>query len=99
MEQDELLWAAVWLYMATGDQEYKGYIAGANNLGWVPQSLGWDNKFIGAQALVAKARYISTIIKLTANFQCQQTDNYLNCRPSCSSSFKGSCPTTATTAR
>jgi hypothetical protein len=62
MEQDELLWAAVWLYIATGDQEYKGYIAGANNLGWVPQSLGWDNKFIGAQALVAKARYISTII-------------------------------------
>ncbi|XP_051227686.1 endoglucanase 14-like [Lolium perenne] len=53
-DEDELLWAAVWLYIATGDQEYKGYIAGANNLGWVPQSLGWDNKFIGAQALVAK---------------------------------------------
>ena len=54
MEQDELLWAAVWLYIATGHQEYKAYIAGANNVGGVRQSLGWDDKFVGAQALVAK---------------------------------------------
>ncbi|KAF6993546.1 hypothetical protein CFC21_010423 [Triticum aestivum] len=51
---DELLWAAIWLYIATGHQEYKAYIAGANNVGGVPQSLGWDDKFVGAQALVAK---------------------------------------------
>lgn len=54
MEQDELLWAAVWLYIATGHQEYKAYIAGTNNVGGVPQSLSWDDKFVGAQALVAK---------------------------------------------
>lgn len=54
MEQDELLWAATWLYIATGDQEYKAYIAGANNVGGVRQSLAWDDKFVGAQALVAK---------------------------------------------
>lgn len=54
MEQDELLWAAVWLYVATGDQEYKAYVAGANNVGGVRQSLAWDDKFVGAQALVAK---------------------------------------------
>lgn len=58
MEQDELLWAAVWLYIATGHQEYKAYIAGAGNLGGAGQPLGWDNKHVGAQALVAKARYI-----------------------------------------
>ncbi|XP_048574614.1 endoglucanase 14-like [Triticum urartu] len=53
-DEDELLWAAVWLYIATGHQEYKAYIAGANNVGGVRQSLGWDDKFVGAQALVAK---------------------------------------------
>ena len=54
MEQDELLWAAVWLYIATGHHEYKAYIAGANNVGGVRQSLSWDDKFVGAQALVTK---------------------------------------------
>jgi hypothetical protein len=69
MEQDELLWAAVWLYIATGDQEYKAYIAGAGNLGvGVKQPLGWDNKFIGVHALVAKARYIPTIDYDTRKF-------------------------------
>ncbi|XBJ22588.1 hypothetical protein VPH35_000959 [Triticum aestivum] len=53
-DEDELLWAAVWLYIATGHQEYKAYIAGTNNVGGVPQSLSWDDKFVGAQALVAK---------------------------------------------
>ncbi|KAI5017263.1 hypothetical protein ZWY2020_037641 [Hordeum vulgare] len=53
-DEDELLWAAVWLYIATGDQEYKAYIAGASNVGGVRQSLAWDDKFVGAQALVAK---------------------------------------------
>uniref|UniRef100_A0ACD5ZQX3 Uncharacterized protein n=1 Tax=Avena sativa TaxID=4498 RepID=A0ACD5ZQX3_AVESA len=57
-DEDELLWAAVWLYIATGDEEYKAYIAGAGNLGGSGQPLGWDNKHVGAQALVAKARYI-----------------------------------------
>ena len=61
MEQDELLWAAVWLFIATGGQEYKAYITGASNLGGVRPALGWDDKFIGVQALIAKARYISTI--------------------------------------
>lgn len=53
-DEDELLWAAVWLYIATGDQEYKDYIAGASNLGGVRPALGWDDKFVGVQALVAK---------------------------------------------
>jgi hypothetical protein len=27
-EQDELLWAAAWLYVATGGDDYKAYISG-----------------------------------------------------------------------
>ncbi|KAI4989046.1 hypothetical protein ZWY2020_036363 [Hordeum vulgare] len=53
-DEDELLWAAVWLYIATGDHEYKAYISGASNVGRVRQSLAWDDKFVGVQALVAK---------------------------------------------
>uniref|UniRef100_A0ACD5TY72 Uncharacterized protein n=1 Tax=Avena sativa TaxID=4498 RepID=A0ACD5TY72_AVESA len=53
-DEDELLWAAVWLYIATGDEEYRAYIAGAGNIGGAGQPLGWDNKHVGAQALVAK---------------------------------------------
>ncbi|CAM0958146.1 unnamed protein product [Alopecurus aequalis] len=53
-DEDELLWAAVWLYIATGRQEFKDYIADAGNLGGVRPALSWDDKFIGAQALVAK---------------------------------------------
>ncbi|KAI4980023.1 hypothetical protein ZWY2020_016776 [Hordeum vulgare] len=52
-DEDELLWAAVWLYIATGDQEYKAYISGTKERrecgGWL-----WGDKFVGAQALVAK---------------------------------------------
>lgn len=55
--QDELLWAAAWLYIATGGDVYKSYI-------WEhcgsAQSFSWDNKFVGAQTLVAKASYRSS---------------------------------------
>ncbi|XP_062230641.1 endoglucanase 14-like [Phragmites australis] len=49
---DELLWAAVWLYVATGGEDYKAYIAGAGNSGQVQSEFSWDNKFVGAQALI-----------------------------------------------
>ncbi|KAL6865368.1 hypothetical protein ACP4OV_016519 [Aristida adscensionis] len=51
---DELLWAAAWLYVATGGEEYKTYIAGAGNGGGVRPAFSWDDKFVGAQALVTK---------------------------------------------
>ncbi|KAL6594609.1 hypothetical protein ACP70R_048347 [Stipagrostis hirtigluma subsp. patula] len=53
-DEDELLWAAAWLYVATGGEEYKDYIAGAGNGGGVRPMFSWDDKFVGAQALVAK---------------------------------------------
>ncbi|CAL4895874.1 unnamed protein product [Urochloa decumbens] len=53
-DEDELIWAAVWLFIATGGAEYKAFILGDGNAGGVQSALSWDNKFLGAQALVAK---------------------------------------------
>ncbi|KAF0923085.1 hypothetical protein E2562_003312 [Oryza meyeriana var. granulata] len=54
-DEDELLWAAAWLYIATGgEEEYRAYIAAATNLGGVRSMFSWDDKFVGAQTLVAK---------------------------------------------
>ena len=55
MGQDEQIWAAVWLFVATGREDYKAFIAGDGNGGGVQSTLSWDKKFLGAQALVAKA--------------------------------------------
>ncbi|XP_022848852.1 endoglucanase-like [Olea europaea var. sylvestris] len=52
--QDELLWAAAWLYKASGDNSYLNYAA--SNDGWsqAVSEFSWDNKFAGAQTLLAK---------------------------------------------
>lgn len=52
--KDELLWAAAWLYKAGGGNDYLNYAL--NNQGWseVPSEFSWDNKFAGAQTLLAK---------------------------------------------
>uniref|UniRef100_A0A0D3G2U0 Endoglucanase n=1 Tax=Oryza barthii TaxID=65489 RepID=A0A0D3G2U0_9ORYZ len=52
-DEDELLWAAAWLYIATGgEEEYSAYITGATNVGGVRSMFSWDDKFVGAQALL-----------------------------------------------
>lgn len=52
--KDELLWAATWLYKASGDKKYLSYIS--SNKGWsqAVSEFSWDNKFAGAQTLLAK---------------------------------------------
>ncbi|XP_057967918.1 endoglucanase-like [Malania oleifera] len=52
--QDELLWAAAWLYKASGDANYLNYVS--SNQGWsqAMSEFSWDNKFVGAQTLLAK---------------------------------------------
>ncbi|KAL2516765.1 Endoglucanase 20 [Abeliophyllum distichum] len=52
--QDELLWAAAWLYKASGDNSYLNYAS--SNEGWsqAVTEFSWDNKFVGAQTLLAK---------------------------------------------
>ncbi|CAI7828471.1 unnamed protein product [Closterium sp. NIES-54] len=55
---DELLWAAVWLYRATGERRYLDYIVtNEKQLGGTQssvQNFSWDNKYAGAQVLLAK---------------------------------------------
>ncbi|OWM72089.1 hypothetical protein CDL15_Pgr017972 [Punica granatum] len=55
--QDELLWAATWLYRATGEDKYMNYIV--SNQGWsqAVSEFSWDNKFAGVQAILAKEFY------------------------------------------
>ncbi|KAL7160017.1 hypothetical protein ABFS83_01G066600 [Erythranthe nasuta] len=52
--QDELLWAAAWLYKASGDSTYLNYVT--TNQAWSQSvsEFSWDNKFAGAQTLLAK---------------------------------------------
>ncbi|CAM0901689.1 unnamed protein product [Alopecurus aequalis] len=56
--QDELLWAAVWLYEATGDDNYLDYaIRNADSLGGTGIAMtdfSWDNKYVGVQVLLSK---------------------------------------------
>ncbi|KAM3688058.1 hypothetical protein ACJW31_10G121700 [Castanea mollissima] len=55
--QDELLWAAAWLHAASGEKKYLSYVL--SNQGWsqAVSEFSWDNKFVGAQTLLAKEFY------------------------------------------
>lgn len=50
---DELLWAASWLYHATGERSYFEYVIGKNGEDFAnwgsPTWFSWDNKLAGAQ--------------------------------------------------
>ncbi|KAL6349011.1 hypothetical protein AAG906_033667 [Vitis piasezkii] len=58
--QDELLWAAAWLYKASGETRYLNYVS--SNQGWsqAVTEFSWDNKFVGAQTLLAKEFFDGT---------------------------------------
>ncbi|KAH7276275.1 hypothetical protein KP509_39G000600 [Ceratopteris richardii] len=55
---DELLWGAVWLHQATGEQYYLDYVINnADSMGgsgWNIKELSWDVKYAGVQILVSK---------------------------------------------
>ncbi|PIA49033.1 hypothetical protein AQUCO_01300114v1 [Aquilegia coerulea] len=55
---DELLWAAVWMYQATNDQYYLDYLGNNGDsmggTGWAMTEFGWDVKYAGVQVLAAK---------------------------------------------
>ncbi|CAH8352118.1 unnamed protein product [Eruca vesicaria subsp. sativa] len=65
---DELLWAAAWLYKATGENKYLSYVI--SNQGWsqAVNEFSWDNKFAGAQALLASVSIYSYIYKYKSNW-------------------------------
>lgn len=56
--QDELLWAAAWLYHATHNRCYMDYLANnggsLGGTGWAVTEFGWDVKYAGVQVLAAK---------------------------------------------
>ncbi|GMH09337.1 hypothetical protein Nepgr_011178 [Nepenthes gracilis] len=55
---DELLWAAAWLYKATNIQYYLSYLGNNGDslggTGWSMTEFGWDVKYAGVQVLVSK---------------------------------------------
>ncbi|CAI9117979.1 OLC1v1019475C1 [Oldenlandia corymbosa var. corymbosa] len=51
--EDELLWAATWIYRVTKDKYYLDYINQLNP-GDVRGSFSWDDKYVGAQVLIAQ---------------------------------------------
>ncbi|CAL0330979.1 unnamed protein product [Lupinus luteus] len=55
---DELLWAAAWLYQASNNQYYLDYLGrNGDSMGgtlWRMTEFGWDVKYAGVQSLVAK---------------------------------------------
>ncbi|KAM6586101.1 hypothetical protein CsatB_013103 [Cannabis sativa] len=51
--QDEMLWAAAWLYKATSKQQYLDYISSSSDSGGLRTAFSWDDKYVGAQVLVA----------------------------------------------
>lgn len=55
---DELLWAASWMYQATGNEYYLKYMVdNAQSLGgtgWAITEFSWDVKYAGLQVLAAK---------------------------------------------
>ncbi|CAM9003797.1 unnamed protein product [Rhodiola kirilowii] len=52
--QDELLWAAAWLYKSTNDAKYLTYVSEHQGWSQAVNEFSWDNKFAGAQTLLAK---------------------------------------------
>ncbi|KAJ1421644.1 Six-hairpin glycosidase superfamily [Sesbania bispinosa] len=58
---DELLWAASWLYHATGDDSYLQYVTGQNGEDYAewgsPTWFSWDNKLAGTQVLLSRLSF------------------------------------------
>ncbi|GJP46252.1 hypothetical protein CLOM_g5558 [Closterium sp. NIES-68] len=60
---DELLWAAGWLYRATADQQYLGYIRAnkeaLKGAATTAKMFSWDDKYAGAQVLLSQLALVA----------------------------------------
>ncbi|KAG5048012.1 hypothetical protein JHK85_009115 [Glycine max] len=58
---DELLWAASWLYHATGDDSYLQFVTGQDGEDYAqwgsPTWFSWDNKLAGTQVLLSRLSF------------------------------------------
>jgi len=68
-EQDELLWAAAWLHKATRDRSYLQFVLDNQGSSSAVNEFGWDNKFAGAQILLAEVTSSYTIDILIQFFE------------------------------
>ncbi|KAL0283812.1 UNVERIFIED_CONTAM: Endoglucanase [Sesamum angustifolium] len=59
--KDELLWAAAWLYKASGDSNYLNYVSTNQDWSQPASEFSWDSKFAGAQTLLAKMKLLPGI--------------------------------------
>lgn len=63
--QDELLWAALWLYRATDNHSYLNYVLqnalSFGGITWAISEFSWDVKYAGLQiiASMVNLRYLS----------------------------------------
>ncbi|XP_073023237.1 endoglucanase 10-like [Primulina eburnea] len=61
---DELLWAASWLYHATGEKSYFEYVTGKNGDDYAnwgsPTWFSWDNKLAGMQVLLSRVNFFGS---------------------------------------
>ncbi|CAM8951130.1 unnamed protein product [Rhodiola kirilowii] len=59
--QDELLWAAAWLYHATSDASYLKYVTVQNGRAFgnwgIPTWFSWDDKSAGTQVLLSRLNF------------------------------------------
>ncbi|KAL8100565.1 endoglucanase 5-like [Apium graveolens] len=92
--EDELLWAAAWLYQATREDYYLKYVAdnavSMGGTGWAVQQFSWDNKYGAVQILLSKVlleggggAYTSTLKQYQAKADyfacaCQQKNDGYN---------------------
>lgn len=55
--KDELLWAALWLYKATGEMDYYNYVTenahSFGGVGWAMTEFSWDVKYAGVQVMAS----------------------------------------------
>ncbi|KAJ4783796.1 Endoglucanase [Rhynchospora pubera] len=61
---DELLWAASWLYHATGDRQYLSYVTVKNGDSYAdwgrPTWFSWDDKRAGTQVLLSRVKFFGS---------------------------------------
>lgn len=55
--KDELLWAAMWLYKATENEDYLQYVlenaSAFGGITWAMTEFSWDVKYVGVQMIAS----------------------------------------------
>lgn len=71
--KDELLWAALWLFEATDNQQYLEYVVNKahcfGGIGWAISEFSWDVKYAGVQLIASKVtKILKTLPKFHSSF-------------------------------